>query len=157
MKKYKHKKRRFRYLVNRRFQLLLVFKSLLILFLFALFILFEAYIAIWLVLSTYLSDAEVMEIIQTITFRFAFFCIPIGFVIFLMGIVFTHRIAGPLLKIERTLDEVIEGRDVQPISLRKHDELKSLCMRINRIIEMLEREKTPTKLASASGEKPCKP
>jgi phosphoenolpyruvate synthase/pyruvate phosphate dikinase len=48
--------------------------------------------------------------------------------------------AGPLYRIERTIDEVVRGEDVEFIRLRKKDEqeLKNLAEKINKLIELIK-------------------
>ncbi|MFH1407109.1 MAG: HAMP domain-containing protein [Candidatus Omnitrophota bacterium] len=59
-------------------------------------------------------------------------------IIFIVAILFSHKIAGPLIRIERTLDEIGSGNfDVQ-IKLRKHDELKDLAETINNMASSLK-------------------
>jgi methyl-accepting chemotaxis protein len=129
--------RRTHYLVKRRLQLGLALRFLLILVLFAMFMLFEAWMTVWPVITTYLPDAAVPEVLGQIAFRLAVFSLPIGLVILAIVVVLTHRVAGPLLRIERTLDAALAGKKTSPIRLRKRDELKGLCDRVNRVTERL--------------------
>ena len=52
-------------------------------------------------------------------------------IIFYGSIVFSHRIAGPLPKIYRMLQEIGQGNFDQKLVLRQHDELKELADEIN--------------------------
>ncbi len=52
-------------------------------------------------------------------------------IIFWMSIIFSHRIAGPLPKIYRTLKEIGQGNFDIKLVLRKGDELKDLADGIN--------------------------
>jgi hypothetical protein len=132
------KRRRTHYLVNRKLQLGVTLRLLSVLALFALFMLFESYLVLWPVLSAHVPEAVMPELIRQISFRLALFGVPVGLVIVAMGIVLTHRIAGPLLRIEATLDALLERGEARPIRLRKGDELKGLCLRVNRLIELLD-------------------
>jgi len=51
--------------------------------------------------------------------------------IFLLGLLFSHRIAGPLYRIEKTLIEITKGNLTLKIKLRQGDELTSLADIIN--------------------------
>jgi len=51
--------------------------------------------------------------------------------IFWGSILFSHRIAGPLPKIYRTLKEIGQGKFDVKLVLRKHDELRELADNIN--------------------------
>ena len=47
------------------------------------------------------------------------------------GVLYSHRLAGPLYRIRRTLSEVQEGKPLRPIVLRKNDEFKELAEDLN--------------------------
>ncbi len=131
------KRHRTRYLVDRKLQLGVTLRLLLVLVLFALFVLFQSCLTLWPVLSAHIPEDVMPELLRRIAFRLALFGIPVGFVIVAMGIVLSHRVAGPLLRIEATLDDLLERGEAPPIRLRKNDELKGLCLRVNRLIERL--------------------
>jgi signal transduction histidine kinase len=46
----------------------------------------------------------------------------------------SHRVAGPLYRMEKELDEIIAGNKSAPIKLRKKDEFKILADKINKLI-----------------------
>lgn len=50
------------------------------------------------------------------------------------ALVLSHRIAGPLFRIEKELDERIAGVKQGPIRLRKKDELRPLVDKLNLIL-----------------------
>ena len=52
-----------------------------------------------------------------------------------LEILYMHRLAGPVYRIERTLREVIEGRGFSPIHLRQKDFFKSLADAVNVVME----------------------
>ncbi len=56
------------------------------------------------------------------------------FIIWLMALELSHRIAGPLYRLEKELDDRIEGQKKGPIRLREKDELKALADKINKLI-----------------------
>jgi hypothetical protein len=72
------------------------------------------------------------------------FSIPAIGVIVAFGIVISHRIAGPLYRIGRTIDAVVRGEDVEFIRLRKKDEqeLKNLAERINKLIGVIKDQRS---------------
>lgn len=73
----------------------------------------------------------------------AFFLCLVGMVpaLFYGALVFSHRIAGPLPKIYKTLEEIGKGNFDIRVSLRKKDELLELAGHINRMAARLkERE-----------------
>jgi hypothetical protein len=58
-----------------------------------------------------------------------------------MGIVYSHRIAGPLYRIEKDLGRVLKGERNVKIVTRKHDKMTSLVNRANEVISELNRLK----------------
>ncbi|MCX7632634.1 MAG: methyl-accepting chemotaxis protein [Turneriella sp.] len=51
---------------------------------------------------------------------------------------FSHRIAGPLLRIERTLEDALRGDLTQRIRLRAKDELHGTAQQINQMLDGLQ-------------------
>jgi hypothetical protein len=61
--------------------------------------------------------------------------LPLAFlIIWLVALELSHRISGPLFRLERELDEHIAGKGRGPIRLRPKDELKALVDKINKLI-----------------------
>lgn len=55
-------------------------------------------------------------------------------VIWLMALEFSNRVAGPLYRIEKELDQRISGEKKGAIRLRSKDEMKDLVDKINKIL-----------------------
>lgn len=55
------------------------------------------------------------------------------------AIKFSHRLVGPLVRFRRTMEDVAEGRPVQPIKLRQGDFLSELRDDFNTMLESLQR------------------
>ena len=55
----------------------------------------------------------------------------------ILEIFFLHRIAGPIYRIEKTLNDIADGKKVHPIKLRKKDFFKSLADSVNKVIEKI--------------------
>jgi hypothetical protein len=51
----------------------------------------------------------------------------------LLSLLYSHRIAGPLFRIKRSVDMLSEGKDIPPIRLRKQDEFKDLAESLDRL------------------------
>jgi hypothetical protein len=47
----------------------------------------------------------------------------------------SHKILGPLFRIEKLLKQVLETGDVIPITIRKDDELQNIVQLLNKILE----------------------
>lgn len=58
--------------------------------------------------------------------------------IFAVGVLVTHRIAGPVYRFEQHLTRIAAGEVVEPCRLRQGDELQDLCEIINRVIERVQ-------------------
>lgn len=54
---------------------------------------------------------------------------------FILAVYYLHRLAGPVYRIEKTLNDMAEGKEVSPVVLRKQDFFKSLAESLNKIIE----------------------
>jgi len=64
--------------------------------------------------------------------------ILLGFIVIftlILEILFLHRVAGPIYRIEKTLKDLAEGKKVEKIKLRKKDFFKSLAEATNQVIE----------------------
>ena len=123
------------YLIIKNLQLGLTARFLFLTVIFALFISYEGYITIWPVVSEVIPRDLSALVKHQVFFRLCLFTLPVLFVIVAFSIVFSHRIAGPLYRIEKTLDDFIAGKEVEPIRLRRGDELKELASKINQVIE----------------------
>ena len=55
--------------------------------------------------------------------------------IFILGLLFSHRIAGPVYRITKTLEEIIKGNLGLKIKLREGDELVDLAYMINNLTD----------------------
>ncbi|MBN1405309.1 MAG: hypothetical protein JW946_02180 [Candidatus Omnitrophica bacterium] len=61
--------------------------------------------------------------------------IPIALIIiWVIALELSHRIAGPIYRLEKDLDAIIAGTKKGPIQLRKNDLLKELADKINKAI-----------------------
>ena len=59
----------------------------------------------------------------------------------LIAVFLSHRIAGPIYRIEKTLEEIGKGNFDIRIHLRKHDELKEIANAINKMVGNLNKLK----------------
>lgn len=135
-------RRRVNFLVKTGLQLGLTLRFLFLIVFFAIFVGFEVFVSIWPVVSEAIPG-DLMHLVRNqIFFRLICFAIPVVFVIAACSIVFTHRIAGPLSRLEETLKRLVKGEDVEHIHIRKTDELKELASRINDLIGVLRKQKT---------------
>lgn len=59
----------------------------------------------------------------------------ISIAILLWGVFITHRIAGPIYRLEQDLERIARGDSALRINIRRKDELRSIAEGINRILE----------------------
>jgi nitrogen fixation/metabolism regulation signal transduction histidine kinase len=65
-----------------------------------------------------------------------FIAVPISlFLIWLVAIDLSNRIAGPIYRMERELNARLTGEKSGPISVRKKDEIRPLVEKINKLIQ----------------------
>ena len=67
---------------------------------------------------------------------FILFLISIFFIVFRL----THRYYGPLVSIERFVEEMIQGRYEARVSIRSKDELQDLVKKLNLLAEALDKK-----------------
>ena len=67
-------------------------------------------------------------------------------VISVIGVIYSHRIAGPVLRINRELRRALDGEKGVQIALRKRDTLKDVVIRVNTLLKQFDamREKNNT-------------
>lgn len=53
--------------------------------------------------------------------------------LFVIGLIMTHRIAGPIYRFEVFFNHILGGQRPKDITLRKGDELQEFCQLINRV------------------------
>lgn len=129
------------YFIKKRMQLGLTIRFLLLTTFFSFFVGFVVYITIWPVTSQVISEDVLSAVQHKVIMRALFFFIPLIFVLGTLSVVFLHRIAGPLYRIERMLDKVIQGEDIGRICLRKKDELQDLAEKINDVVLLIKKLK----------------
>ncbi len=79
--------------------------------------------------------AEVPTILLTNVMVTLLILVPLSFAV---GILVTHRVAGPAWRLKHYLDEIIEtGRVDQPVKLRQADEFQNLAQSLNRALARL--------------------
>jgi len=136
-------KTRRRFLVKREMQMGLAWRFLLLTVLFSLFVGFEVFVSIWHVVSHVIPEDLESLVRNRILSRMVIFAIPVVFVIIACSIVFTHRIVGPLSRLEEVLQRLVKGEDVDYIQLRKNDELRALASTINDLVKSHKSRKAP--------------
>jgi len=65
---------------------------------------------------------------------------PVMIVLFALGLVLSHRLIGPLNRLENDLRQIAEGDYSIRLAMRKDDDLKPIANAINVIIDKLEKK-----------------
>ena len=86
-----------------------------------------------------LMDAVPEVLVQSLLLTF---CVVIP-LIFLVGVILTFRIAGPVYRFETYLKQILRGENPGECRLRQGDELNELCELLNQVTKPL-REKLET-------------
>ena len=75
-------------------------------------------------------------------FKEIFFTTVVVFFIFfsIFGLILSHRIAGPLVKLNKAIKKVIEGEDPKEIQFRKNDFFKEVADNYNESIKISKTE-----------------
>ncbi|MCU0652451.1 MAG: hypothetical protein MUC39_05880 [Candidatus Omnitrophica bacterium] len=77
---------------------------------------------------------NVMPVLNKINMVIAI-AIPIVLVVlWLIALELSHRVAGPLYRLEKELGEIVAGTKQGPIMVRRKDEFHSLAAKINKLI-----------------------
>lgn len=134
--------RRRNYLINKKFQL--KYAGLILVFMFIIGLLsgYTVYYTGWLLMGEKLSNVypqgRYVAIMRTINATLLIRLFILAPFVVLLAIFVSHRIAGPLFRIERFLGDVAQGDLSQRLTLRKKDELKELAGAINEMTDSLK-------------------
>ncbi len=61
-----------------------------------------------------------------------------------LGLRYSHRIAGPVYRISKDIDRVLQGEQGVRVKLRSKDRLQELSIQVNRLIEKTESSGEPS-------------
>lgn len=129
--------KRKQYLVAKRFQMKYVGLILALMFLTAAFCSYVIYYSMMLLMGEKLANVypqgRLLAIVNTVNFRILLSMIYITPMIVVIGIFLSHRIAGPVYRIERVLNNMADGDLTAFLVLRKGDEMTTLADAINRV------------------------
>lgn len=66
---------------------------------------------------------------------------PLFIMLILWGIVLSHRLAGPMERLERDIKKISEGDYAKRIHVRKNDDIKPLADALNILLDKIEGKK----------------
>ncbi|MBI3995331.1 MAG: methyl-accepting chemotaxis protein, partial [Nitrospirae bacterium] len=142
------------YLIDRRFQLQWTGKIFLLMTAVSIIVGWTITYVVWdatttqlkgLVAQAVLTQTQVLPISSTIKSSIALGLITRGliliFILAVLSIFLTHRIAGPVYKIRKTIRLVHDGSSAERVVLRDHDEFQDLAREVNRLIDHFQGKK----------------
>lgn len=133
--------RRTRILISRRFQLRYAVTILLMMVFTAAICSYTVYytgmIALAERISTVIPQGRLVAMINMVNYRILGNIALLAPVVILLGIYLSHKIAGPIYRMERHINEMAAGNFSSHITLREGDELGGFANKINRLSDSL--------------------
>ncbi len=83
---------------------------------------------------------NLFPVVERINFLLLVGVPPIVILLFIWGAVLSHKMIGPLERLENDLKKISEGDYSMRLRIRKDDDLRPIADVINRIIDKLERK-----------------
>jgi len=137
VKKYK----RTQYFVAKKFQLKYVGMILALMFLTAAMCSYVIYYTLMILLGEKLANVypqgRLVAIVKTVNFRILLSLLLITPMVTLIGVFLSHRIAGPIYRMERFMANLSAGNLTSKLILRKKDELMTLADGLNALSDQL--------------------
>ncbi len=134
--------KRKQYLVAKKFQLKYVGLILLLMFLTAALCSYVVYYTSMLMMGAKLANVypqgRLLYIVKAVNFRILLSVILVTPLVGVMGIFLSHRIAGPIYRMEKFLRNMADGDFSSRLVLRQNDELKNLADGINYLSDSLK-------------------
>jgi methyl-accepting chemotaxis protein len=133
--------KRTHYIVSAKFQLRYVGLILMLMFITAIICSYAIYYTVMINLGEKLANVypqgRLVAIIDTVNFRILMSMALMSPIVGFIGIYLSHKIAGPIYRMERFLTDMSTGNLAQKLVLRKGDELVSVADKINLLRESL--------------------
>ena len=141
----KQKYKRKRYFILARFQIKYIAYILFFLYVGAAVAGYTVYYTTWVTLGEKLANVyptgRLMQVFKSANFVLFFRVFLITPLFILMGTILSHRIAGPVYRIRKYIDSLINGDLSQDLKLRKKDELKELAAKMTELTKKLRENK----------------
>lgn len=143
MEKKTYKRRQF--FVAKQFQLKYIGLILAVMLLTAIITGYSIYYHSWTLLGEKLANVypqgRLVQIFRSVNTRLAINMVFVTILCVVVGVFASHRIAGPIFRMIKFLDNVTSGDYSKRLKLREKDELTDLANAINRLVDRLESEK----------------
>jgi len=141
--------KRTKYLVSTKLQLRYVGVILLLMFVTAIICSYTIYYVVMIMMGEKLANVypqgRLIAIINTVNLQILYSLLLITPVVVAVGIYLSHKIAGPIYRIEKFLGDMSIGNLSARITLRKGDELMSVADKINILNDSLRATLTSQK------------
>ena len=146
--------KRTQYFVAKKFQLKYTGMILLLVSLTAVMCSYVIYYTMMLTMGDKLANVypqgRLMSIVNMVNFRILLTMRLVAPIVIMIGIYASHRIAGPIYRIEKFLGSMADGDLSMPLTLRRNDELVSLARGINMVIDSVKSTVKKEKAAISS-------
>ncbi len=130
-----------RYFIAPEFQIRYIRVILIIMFgvgaLAAYTVYYQAMVVMGSKLANVYPQGRLVAIVKSVNIQILLSLLLLTPLVVLIGIMLSHRIAGPIYRMERFLEGIANGDITRFITLRKRDELKSLADGINTVVKSL--------------------
>ncbi|MFH1791205.1 MAG: hypothetical protein ABH885_04395 [Candidatus Omnitrophota bacterium] len=84
---------------------------------------------------------NLLPVVHQINIMLLIGLLPLFVILLIWGLVLSHRFCGPLVRIGKDLDKILEGDYSVKFRVRKNDDLKNIVDKLNRIMELLRAKK----------------
>ena len=146
-------KKRVNYLINTKYQIGFAIKFAIITTLLSGFVGFQLYAIVWPVISHFVPQETIVFITHQIFSRAIIFLALAIIMIVAFSIVISHRVAGPIFSMHRTIKKILNSEAIEFVRLRKNDEFQNFAKDLNGLIAIIKENRKPS-LANDSIEKP---
>ena len=137
----RQRSQRKQFIVARKFQVKYAGIIMLLMFITAGFCSYAIYYTTMLMLGEKLASVypqgQLVSLVKTINFRILMSILVISPFVGFLGIYLSHKIAGPIYRIEKSLGTMASGDFSSRIKLRKGDEMVSLADAVNKLTDSL--------------------
>lgn len=136
--------RRRQLLVNRPLQFRFIKAMLGILFVLTFIALGSVYLTLWTILQAFgmQHDPVTVALFSAIGWSIALELLLVGPFVIWLGVLVTHKVAGPLVRVHAALAQLTQGNFNIRISLRKGDSLIDLADAVNTLAKSLQRRQS---------------
>ena len=146
------KTKRVNYLINSKYQIKFAAKFALLTLMLLGLVLVQLYVVIWPTLGRLVPEETMDFIVNQMFSRAIIFLFVAILATIVFAIIISHRVAGPIFTMHRTVKKILRGEANEFVKLRKNDEFQSFAKDLNGLIAIIEENRKPS-LTNVSIEK----